>query len=107
MIDLYVNEELDFELDDTGDGRIVDSTEYFEQTLRIRAIVLYSEMIGDRNLDIIVSKIASEAQRLARITGEIERIASISVEESDENPNTIDVNVFYEGTDEFNETVGI
>lgn len=105
-MDLDVDSNLEVFVTGNGDLALAEGRTRFENEVLIRLIERYYEHIGTSDVSTIEAILEQEARRVADIMDTVDSIAQIIVEESDEAPNSFDVNIVYETGEEFQELIG-
>mgnify|MGYP006873406509 CR=1 FL=1 len=100
-MDIRLDKDFDFRLDDRNDLPIVTGRDLFEQRLRISVVSAFIELIGDTNRSSVLQMVELEAQRIARQYEDIEEAVQIRAAFDEEQPNTINVFVVYDTGGEF------
>lgn len=96
-----MNELFDLELDDRNDLDTVTGREEFEQRLRLSVTAAFETQIGsmeDRN---VRKRLAVQARRVIDRYEDIERVAQLTVEYSEDAPNTVEVTLLYATGEDF------
>ncbi|SEL17236.1 hypothetical protein [Haloferax larsenii] len=94
-MDIGLNSDFDIELDHRNDLPLVTGKAAFEQALRIRLTDYFDEIVGTVSQSNAANLLRIEARRVVTDMDELDRVASIVIEPSSDDPNTLDVTVFY------------
>jgi hypothetical protein len=100
-MDIGLNSDFDFELDDTKDAPLLTGRGAFEQRLAIRVTAYFHEIVGTVDESNLVSLLKMQAERVAKDAEGIVRPVQIQVVPSDEYPNTLEVMAIYETGEDF------
>jgi len=99
--DLAVDSNFDVSINERGDLKTVVGRDRFEQHLRHRLTDRYYDIIGRLESESIPQVLQSEAERVADVMGELDRVAAFEASFSDQSPNTMIVTVIYDENEEF------
>lgn len=95
MKDLQIDENFDAVIDDRNDLGMVEGREEFEQYLAHGITSVYYNEIGDYRQATVANRLQLAANRLAQQSDRIDQIRSIVVEQSETEPNTVEVSIVY------------
>lgn len=96
MGDLQVNSDLDVFIDDSGDYAYATGATAFEQKMIITLIDFYNDLVGENDRDTIVEQVKIGARRAVEEVGLLERVANVSARFSDDQPNTLIVDIIFD-----------
>lgn len=95
-MDIKLNEESDFELDDRNDMPLATGREAFEMMLANQTNAYYLSVIGSTNRDNIVPLMEMYANRVVKENNITDAVAGVEVRLSPDVPNTIQVRTIYD-----------
>lgn len=101
MFDVQVDESLDLVFGPSGDLRPLTGKDLDRQRLRVLIIAEYDSFIGEVGQKNISRKLELAADRISRVLEFVESVSRVTVEQSDDDPNTLIVTVLYDTDDEF------
>lgn len=102
MVDLGLNRNLEVNLDETNDLNVVDGRRELEQSIAITIYRFMNSELGSLDRDEITSRIERKANRVISANRYVDQVLDVDVFWSEENPNTVKLNVIY-GSDELSE----
>jgi hypothetical protein len=100
-MDIGLNSDFYFELDDTNDAPLLTGREAFEQRLAVRATSYFHEVVGNVDQTNLVSLLKMRAERVAKDADSIDGAVQIQVSPSEDQPNTVEVMAIYETGDDY------
>lgn len=101
MKDIKINEDFDIVIDHRNDLAVVEGREEFEQHIALGIIRFYAEEIGSTDQENAKARLQLYANRLTTQTDRVGQVASVTVEDHDELPNTFQVSLVYQGGQTF------
>ena len=101
MKDLRLNENFEIVIDHRKDLAMVDGREEFEQHIALGLTSFFSDEIGSVDHQSAKSRLRLHASRLVNQSGRVGEVAAITVEESEDQPNALEVNITYSGGQTF------
>lgn len=97
MVDLGLNSNFSVHLDDRNDLGYVEGRAAFEQEVVVSLTdYLYADSLGDMNFENIKHAVRLQVSRVARKHDELDTIARITIERSEDDANTLAVSVVYD-----------
>lgn len=104
-MDIGLNENFDIELDQRNDLPLVEGRDAFEQRLAMQLTAGFDKHVGSTNRDNLLSILRLEAERVVDNTEEITEAIQINIGYSDTEPNTVEVEAFYQTDGSFSTTI--
>jgi hypothetical protein len=102
MFDLALNSNFSVHLDDRNDLATVEGRDAFEQSVVIRLTEFMNESLpGLTDGQTLKEKIRLEVSRVARDHDELDSIASLTISEKEDQPDTFTVQLVYESEQSF------
>lgn len=96
MADIQVDDDLDVFIDSTGDLAYAEEEDAFEQQISIALTNFYFQIIGEDDPDTIIEAIKVGARRAVDQVADIDNLAFIDAEFKDDEPNTVEVFIFFD-----------
>lgn len=100
-MDIALDENFDFVLDDRNDAPVARRQDLFEQRLRIYITSYFTSVIGSTDEQEVIDLLEVKSREAVDLFGEIESVASIQGEYDQDTPNLINMKITYDTGDSF------